>query len=416
MRLRCPDGSWGASEIDALIPPESRKSNDAPTTFKPSTPYIPPTGFEPATITSSFKTRNLFAKENLRGKQIWHITAPASVHISAIKEVPIQKVATGESILSYKGADYGLVTEADEDCNEKVLLVPSSNDNTYHLASTGIARTLHLQQIVKLPSSDKSANRGNGSKEPPRTHVKAVRQQPEGLRMRYRPFGDVTSSDDSDPAPRFKVPPILSPTKSSNKAKPVAKISKASSTKESVEPVENISKGNSKDKPTKHVRTPQLNRTSSSSFLELAWKSSFGNSSNAKENKRQADPTPTHNFRYKETPDEKTKRREEKKRRREPKASGAKVTVGADGSPKSSSKNRMREESAVTANGVKDVHANQPEPEEVRSKKNKRVSETTDGKDVCNFNKNKDANSKDPEPEKAKAKRKKRKSEATPDA
>lgn len=47
----------------------------------------------------------------------------------------------------------------------------------------------------------------------PKSHVKKIRQQPKGLQMRYRPFGDDPSSDETDSAPRFKIPPVILPTK-----------------------------------------------------------------------------------------------------------------------------------------------------------------------------------------------------------
>ncbi|KAL8899764.1 MAG: hypothetical protein Q9207_006035 [Kuettlingeria erythrocarpa] len=196
-----------SDEDKAPLDPVPLASSSAP--HEPPPPYHPPAGFEVATVTSSSRIQDLFSSENLKGKQIWHIISPASVPISSIKEVPNEMFDSGDPILTYEDATYGLVKEAEVDSIEKVLLIPSSNENSYKTTSAKIARTLHLQQIVKLPSLKRPTVTVNGVLEVAKTHVKTVREQPEGLTMRYRPFGDESSSEDSDTSPQFRRPPIL---------------------------------------------------------------------------------------------------------------------------------------------------------------------------------------------------------------
>ncbi|KAL8686070.1 MAG: hypothetical protein Q9224_005561, partial [Gallowayella concinna] len=220
-----------ASEDEPL-----EKATDVPRSMppNPTVPYKAPPGFEAAIIppTSVRKLQKIFSHEYLRGKQIWHITAPAIVPVNSIKDVPLQKVAEGGSILSYKGGDYGLVTEADADYDGKVLLVPSAEDNDYRPTRAPIERTLHLRQIVKLPTSSRKAGPlANGATKASKTHVKTVRQQPEGLRMRYRPFGDESSSEDIEEARQFKLPPRISTARPSKGEKPLADSRELSPTK-----------------------------------------------------------------------------------------------------------------------------------------------------------------------------------------
>ena len=102
--------------------------------------------------------------------------------------------------------------EAEGENGKEILLLPFSKSNDYRGANIKIARTLHLQQLVRLPSlSHRPGNLPKGATNPPAAYKKPVRQQPEGLRMRYRPFGDSESSspERSDKAPSFRSPPVV---------------------------------------------------------------------------------------------------------------------------------------------------------------------------------------------------------------
>ena len=188
--------------------------------------YKPPDGFEPTSITfhPASKLSEILAPSNLQGKQIWHITIPESVPISSFKEVSTQNIENGASILEYHGAEYGLVPESVvEQRNSPALLLPSTQTNNYQLSKTKVTKTLHLQQLVSFPSLVPGPpNHPNRSASPSDSYRKTPRQQPEGLRMRYRPFG---ASDDSDvestPEPRPKAPEfrIPAPVKESSPSK-----------------------------------------------------------------------------------------------------------------------------------------------------------------------------------------------------
>ena len=381
--------------------PKSRKSKGISATPKPL-PYVPPPGFESSTIEfpASSSECNVLREDYLRGKQIWHITAPASVPIDTIKEVPVQKVATGEAILKHEENEYGLVAETDLTSNRKVLLIPSIDHNCYHVAGANITRTLHLQHIVDLPSRN-SDNTVAGSDEKPRTHVKTIRQQPERLGMPYRPIGDATSSDSSDEASQFKIPPIFRPSRD----KPIAKapsngepgpVNAAPPSKESPSPSKKSSKPEkeksshkkSTTKPLESSSTPQMSQTSSAALLERAWKSAFPNSSAAKDSTATNGSTPMPGTTSRETAEERAKRKAEKKRRKQG--------------------NDVREDSPIHVNGDR-----REDEAPMSEKKKKRKSEAADGTKEMSVNGNNETRNPEPDSEKPKAKRKKRKSEAT---
>lgn len=179
-------------------------------------PYEPPPDFEPAFISfhPSSQVSEILASSNLAGKQIWHITIPSSVPVTAIKEVSAQSLQSGKPILSYKGADYSLVPKTAAETSNPALLLPSSRRNDYQQSTLPILRTLHLQQFVKVPTRAYQNAEKPSPKAKPQTHVKAVRQQPPGLKMRYHAFGtsDHSESDISATiafkASEFRIPDV----------------------------------------------------------------------------------------------------------------------------------------------------------------------------------------------------------------
>ena len=178
--------------------------------------YEPPPGFEPAIVSihPSTKIMEILTPSNLKGRQIWHITAPASVPLASVKEVAIQDIRDGASIISHKGAEYGFAPEIIVgQVTNNTLILPSTHSNAYELSKTTITKTLHLQQLVSLPSRAVAPlNAPNSTAARPQTHVKVPRQQPPGLRMRYHPFG-VAEDSESDTSqttePMFRAPQPL---------------------------------------------------------------------------------------------------------------------------------------------------------------------------------------------------------------
>ena len=205
-----------SSDKTSLHSPEKESPAQNGVLQQPAPSYKPPDGFVPTTISlhPASTLSEILAPSNLQGKQIWHITVPESVPISSIKDVSSHSIENGTSILEHHGAKYGLVPESDIDQrSNRALLLPSTQTNDYQPLKTNIVKTLHLQQLVSLPRRVASpADPPNRLASPSDSYRKTPRQQPEGLRMRYRPFG---ASDDSDvestpepmpKAPEFRVP------------------------------------------------------------------------------------------------------------------------------------------------------------------------------------------------------------------
>ena len=167
----------------------------------PGAPFVLPKGFEPLKADSEPKVSKLLSQSKLAGKQIWYITAPASLPITSIKSVALKDVQKGKPVATINGQSYGFQKDEGPEKDNAKLLVPSREGGRYETSKRGIDKVLHLQQIVDLPElmTEERATIPAASK--------FVRQQPKGLRMRFKPigFGDEdtgkigeTDNEDSD--------------------------------------------------------------------------------------------------------------------------------------------------------------------------------------------------------------------------
>ena len=140
--------------------------------------------------------------------------------LSSIAEVAKKSVQDGSAVLSYKGAEYGLISEPESQGSISALLLPSDEGSTYKPVVTGVTKTLHLQELIRLPNishdvgADDAGTQVGGTVNVGKPYEKAAPVQPEGLKMRYKPIG-VVDSDESDSnveprisrkAPEFRIP------------------------------------------------------------------------------------------------------------------------------------------------------------------------------------------------------------------
>ncbi|KAL8846045.1 MAG: hypothetical protein Q9221_008841 [Calogaya cf. arnoldii] len=315
-------------------------------------------------LTSSSNLQNSSNKEALHDKQIWYITAPASVPVSLIEEVSKCEVAEGASILSYKNAEYGLIAEPDTKHEGKLLLVPSPEHNDYRPSGVRIEKSLHLQQLVKRPdSTQRNAALSHEGITAPKTHVKVVRQQPEGLRMRYQPFGERSPSEDedTDEAPRFKLPPMVSIERS-------PRAEKTSADKRSL---------SSSDAQMKETKSPEKAKLTSdlSEVLSQAQGSPFNEVVERIRHESQFDyrlssgPIPV------EASEDMTKRRAEKKRKTETRDDDSNQ---ASERRHEHSQSTTSESMQMAANGVEGIHQPTPQAASLKKKRKKRKAEATD--------------------------------------
>ena len=111
----------------AQKPPQATPSKPVEVELRAAKPYQPPKGYN--LVSEKDRTGSKAAKifDNLQGKQVWHITAPAAVSLKELQTIAMDKAMKGDSILSQKGADYGFSTTEKSEDGPREVLVPGKN-------------------------------------------------------------------------------------------------------------------------------------------------------------------------------------------------------------------------------------------------------------------------------------------------
>ncbi|KAL4906682.1 DNA-directed RNA polymerase I subunit RPA34.5-domain-containing protein [Aspergillus multicolor] len=168
--------------------PQSAQKPLKTRTFGAPRQYKPPFGFKSAKNqpVSSTTTSTL---SNLAGKQVFHITAPASLPLSKIKEVSLAGALKGEPILKHGGKNFGIPADslalAQAGASGQTLFLYDAKAQTYHGAVTNVP-TYRIQEMIELPGG---AELEEASLKSAKALEKPPRKQPKHLKMRFRPVG-----------------------------------------------------------------------------------------------------------------------------------------------------------------------------------------------------------------------------------
>ncbi|KAE8390214.1 DNA-directed RNA polymerase I subunit RPA34.5-domain-containing protein [Aspergillus alliaceus] len=193
---------------------ETKGKKSSKVSFQTPQPYKAPSGFKFVKKQSPPSSSTTSLLSDLRGKQVYHITAPASLPLSKVKEISLSKVMKGEPVLKHEDVQYGIPAEsiAKGDMGGKTLLLYDSKSQTYYTTSTNDIRSYHVQELISLPErSEENDTVLEAAKE----QIKPPRKQPKHLKMRFRPVGSEqapaetlgSSSEESEgEQPTFKVP------------------------------------------------------------------------------------------------------------------------------------------------------------------------------------------------------------------
>ena len=95
----------------------------------------------------------------------------------------MKDVQKGKPVATINGQSYAFQKDEGPERDNTKLLVPSREGGKYETSKRGIDQVLHLQQVVDLPElmTEERATIPAATK--------FVRQQPKGLRMRFKPIG-----------------------------------------------------------------------------------------------------------------------------------------------------------------------------------------------------------------------------------
>ncbi|KAJ9303909.1 hypothetical protein DTO217A2_6609 [Paecilomyces variotii] len=276
------DGSSGSESESEDASSQSGTASESSSEDESDSPreaFRPPPGFKPVKSqrTPSSGVKSILS--DLRGKQIFHITAPASLPLSSIKEVSLAKVLSGEPVLEHRGVQYGIPADSinQQDADQKILLAYDEKSQTYHSTSIGNIQSYHLQELVSLPKGTAYNKEKPDASKPPRP-------QPKDLKMRFRPVGSTygppetigTSDEESEgEQTSFKFPKGSKAEREERKRKhqqtegdektvevaPRKKSKKHSSEENGkAEPSQDAAEGQGRDKPKKSKHSEEKKR------------------------------------------------------------------------------------------------------------------------------------------------------------
>lgn len=169
-------------DVDPPAPPAGMVSS------VPAKPFDAPNGY----VSFDTSSQSALSSADLQGKQVWHITAPANLPMSSITEIALDSIQSGKPVFSHKGIDYAMSEDKGaQSGNATIVLLPEKDG--YKPISQPVSKTLHLRQHIVLPNlSQKQASDTTGSNaagDVARSAVSAVRPQPKGMKMRFKPSG-----------------------------------------------------------------------------------------------------------------------------------------------------------------------------------------------------------------------------------
>ncbi|KAL4881063.1 DNA-directed RNA polymerase I subunit RPA34.5-domain-containing protein [Aspergillus karnatakaensis] len=195
----------GQNKQSNLIPSQARAA-------RPAKSFKPPLGFKPAKNQPSSSTTSTTLSD-LNGKQVFHITAPAYLPLSKVKEVSLAGALKGEPILKHDGVQYGIPPDSVKQAGSsgQTLFLHDSKSQTYRGTVTNVP-TYHIQEIISLPGGSEYEEATVRAAE---ALIKPPRKQPKHLKMRFHPVGSgdappetlgSSAEESEEEAPSFKVP------------------------------------------------------------------------------------------------------------------------------------------------------------------------------------------------------------------
>ncbi|KAK5715243.1 hypothetical protein LTS12_027810, partial [Elasticomyces elasticus] len=172
--------------------------------------FKPPTGFKPTKKQPSSSNASSILSD-LRGKQVFHLTAPSFLPLSKVKEASLAKIMQGEPVLQFDGVNYGIppgsINQGDDD--GKALLLHDPKTQKYYSTPASNIPSYHVQEMLTLP-----VDNGTGSLMT-QDYEKPARKQVKNLKMRFRPVGSgnappetigSSSESEGEEKPTFKFP------------------------------------------------------------------------------------------------------------------------------------------------------------------------------------------------------------------
>ena len=169
----------------------------------PAKTFEAPTGFSKASkpIMPTDPVADFLESLKNSGTELWHITAPASLPISSIKEINLQAIDSEEPVTNHKGIDYYLIGPNHQ---KPRVFFPGSANAAFGETSHRVAKTLAIKPAFEESATLMELIDGSWTPGAAKTAPRPTPGQPHALlRYKNRPFGVAAAARESDV---FRVP------------------------------------------------------------------------------------------------------------------------------------------------------------------------------------------------------------------
>ena len=156
--------------------------------------YRPPTKFKAVTIehNSSSPLSSIISEENLKTKQVWHITATDNSSLLKAREQSTNQPINGSSAL-YGDSNLEFKILKNSQACPSYVMAPASSGSRYKACAHTLRGKLEIQQVVEIPSPERSPGDLQGGMKV-YAKAKSLPRQPNGLRERHKPLGALVSN------------------------------------------------------------------------------------------------------------------------------------------------------------------------------------------------------------------------------
>ena len=151
-----------------------------------ATAFKPPPGFDLLARKSKTSPTHSSIIRTDRQHQLWLMTAPAHFLFSELQRLQLDRSTGQISTAFFKGASFSFNEASNVQADRRHLLITDSKSNSYKPLPS--ERTFEIHQSI-VSSDDTVRPLDSSSAQSARTRRKEQPQHPEGLRMRYIPFG-----------------------------------------------------------------------------------------------------------------------------------------------------------------------------------------------------------------------------------
>lgn len=159
--------------------------------------YKPPKGFAQLFVPTEYSLQEHLSSASLVGKELWHIVAPAEFPISAITGATLLREISGSStgtrvdetgpIATVKNVKYRFLEDPTPSDSQRAY-TPKPGAPAFSRVRTRIAKTIRIQQTSRNTTTSQDAESPDAETTQPKRGRPAP-VQPQGLKMRYFPFG-----------------------------------------------------------------------------------------------------------------------------------------------------------------------------------------------------------------------------------